>query len=142
MNHSGVTLDEIEVGMSASLSKTLGEVDIVLYSGITGDNNPVHVDEEFAKKTRFGTRIVQGMLTAGLISAILGTRLPGTGTIYIRQDLRFKAPVKIGDTAVATVTVREVNRERKRVILDTICKVGDTIVIEGEAEVMPPSKKA
>ena len=146
MNHTkaprGISLAEMTIGMQATLTKTITEQDILLYAEVTGDDNPVHTDEAFAQTTLFKTRIAQGMLSAGLISAVLGTKLPGTGTIYLKQDLRFLAPVKIGDTVTATVTVREINPTRKRVTLETICTVGERVVIDGTAEVMPPNPQA
>jgi 3-hydroxybutyryl-CoA dehydratase len=131
-------LHQLHVGQSASLTKTIEEQDITRFAEVTGDNNPVHLNETFAKGTIFKTRIAHGMLTASLFSGLLGMQLPGNGTIYLRQNLRFRAPVKLGDTVVATVSVREINLERKRVVLDTIAKVGDTVVVDGEAEVIPP----
>ncbi len=131
------TIADLAPGMSASLSKTLTEADIILYAGISTDVNPAHLDEEYGKATMFGGRIAHGMLTASLISAVLGTRLPGPGCIYVAQSLRFKAPVKPGDTVRATATVREVHVERNRVVLETVCTVGERVVIEGEATMMP-----
>lgn len=131
------TVDQLQPGMTASLAKTLTEADIVLYAGISTDVNPAHLDEEYAKGTAFGGRIAHGMLTASLISAVLGTRLPGPGCIYVAQSLRFKAPVRPGDTVRATATVREVFPARNRVILDTVCTVGDRVVLEGEETMMP-----
>src|ERR1700740_2531126 len=108
----GKCLDEISEGMSAVFSKTVTEADIVLFAGITGDTNPVHLDEEFAKPTMFKGRIAHGMLTAGFISAVFGTKLPGPGCVYMSQTLKFKAPVRIGDTVLARVTVSTVDREK------------------------------
>ncbi|MBK7899225.1 MAG: MaoC family dehydratase [Azonexus sp.] len=131
------TVADLVPGMTDSLAKTITEADIVLYAGISTDVNPAHLDEEFGKSTQFGGRIAHGMLTASLISAVLGTRLPGPGCIYVAQSLRFKSPVRPGDTVRATATVREVYPERNRVVLDTVCTVGDRVVIEGEATMMP-----
>ncbi len=136
----GHTIEDLQPGMSASFSKTITEADILLFSGVSGDINPAHLDEEYAKNTMFKGRIAHGMLSAGLISAVLANRLPGPGTIYLGQTLKFKAPVRPGDTVTATVTVREVNVEKRRVVLDTVCSVGGKPVIEGEATVMPPAK--
>jgi 3-hydroxybutyryl-CoA dehydratase len=122
--------------MSASVSKTVTETDIILFAGVSTDINPVHLNEEFAKATPFKGRIAHGMLSAGFISAALANKLPGPGTIYLGQTLRFKAPVRAGDTVVATVTVREVVPERKRAVLESIVRVGDTVVIEGESTVL------
>ena len=132
------TAQDLTIGMSASTSKTITDADIVLFSGISMDTNPAHLDEEYAKKTQFGGRIAHGMLSAGLISAVLGNKLPGPGTIYLGQTLKFRAPVRAGDTVTATVTVKEINLEKNRAVLETVCKVGDTGVIEGEATTMPP----
>ncbi len=135
----GKTIDELQIGESAEFSKTIAESDVYLYAGITGDFNPAHINEEYAKKTFFETRIAHGMLPAGFISAILGTRLPGPGTIYLKQDLKFLAPVRIGDTITARVEVTEVNRDKKKVRLRTTCTNQDgTLVLDGEAVVSPP----
>jgi len=134
------SIQELKIGQSASTSKTVTEADVILYAGISTDFNPAHLDEEYAKTTQFGGRIAHGMLSAGFISAVLGTQLPGPGTIYLGQTLKFKAPVRIGDTVTATVTVKELIVEKNRVILDTVCTVGGKVVIEGEATMMPPKK--
>ncbi|HEY4161511.1 MAG TPA: MaoC family dehydratase [Dongiaceae bacterium] len=136
----GKYLDEISEGMTAVFSKTVTEADIVLFAGITGDTNPVHLDEEFAKPTQFKGRIAHGMLTAGFISAVFGTKLPGPGCIYMSQTLKFKAPVRIGDTVLARVTVTAVDREKARVTMSTTCHVGDKAVLEGEAQLMVPRR--
>lgn len=133
-------IEDLAVGMTASLAKTVTEADIILFAGISTDINSVHLDEEFAKTTPFGGRIAHGMLSASFISAALGARLPGPGTIYLAQNLRFKAPVRAGDTVTAVVTVTEIIPERKRVKLDTVCTVGGKPVIEGDALVMFPSR--
>jgi 3-hydroxybutyryl-CoA dehydratase len=138
----GKYLDEITEGMSAVFSKTVTEADIVLFAGITGDTNPVHLDEEFAKPTMFKGRIAHGMLTAGFISAVFGTKLPGPGCIYLSQTLKFKAPVKIGDTVKARVTVSGIDQEKARVTFATTAHVGDKIVLEGEAQLMVPRRPA
>jgi 3-hydroxybutyryl-CoA dehydratase len=111
-----------------------------MFTAVSLDTNPIHLDAEAAKQTVFGERIAHGMLSASLISALLGTRLPGPGSIYMRQSLRFVAPVKIGDTVKATVEVVSLNPEKKRATLKTICMVGDELVIEGEAYVQVPSR--
>ena len=137
----GYFIEDLKPGLSASFGKTVSEADIVLFAGVSGDTNPVHLNQAFAEQTQFKSRIAHGMLSAGFISAVLGAKLPGPGSIYLSQTLRFKAPVKIGDTVVATCTVTEVVPEKRRVILSTICKVGDTVVIEGEAMIMVPTRK-
>ncbi len=133
------TIDQITPGLSASIAKTITETDIVLFSAVSTDVNPAHLDEEYAKTTPFGGRIAHGMLSAGLISAVLANKLPGAGTIYLGQTLSFRAPVRPGDTVKATVTVKSVVPEKRRVILETVCTVGDTVVITGEATVMAPA---
>ena len=116
------------------------EADVVLFAGISGDNNPVHLNDEFAATTQFKGRIAHGILTASFISTVLGTRLPGPGCIYMSQNLKFKAPVRIGDTVQARVTVTEVMTEKRRVLLKTVVSVGETVVIEGDATLMVPSR--
>jgi 3-hydroxybutyryl-CoA dehydratase len=133
-------IEDLSVGQTASLAKTVTEADIILFAGISTDINSVHLDEEFAKTTPFGGRIAHGMLSASFISAVLGARLPGPGTIYLAQNLKFKAPVRAGDTVTATVTITEIVPEKKRVKLDTVCTVGGKTVIEGDATVMFPSR--
>jgi 3-hydroxybutyryl-CoA dehydratase len=132
----GYYLEDLAVGMSASHAKTVTETDVVMFAGLTGDNNPVHCNEVFAAKTQFGGRIVHGMFCAGLISCVAGTRLPGPGCIYVDQQLRFKAPVRIGDTVTAVCTITEILPDRRRVIMNTICTVRDKIVVEGVATYM------
>ena len=131
-------IDQLQPGMSASIAKTVTEADIILFAGISTDVNPAHLDEEYAKGTMFGGRIAHGMLSAGFISAVLANKLPGAGTIYLSQTLKFKAPVRPGDTVTATVTVKEVNVAKNRVVLDTVCTVAGKVVIEGECQMMPP----
>lgn len=138
----GLYFEDLSVGQSASFGKTITEADILLFAAVSGDTNPVHINAEFAAGTMFKERIAHGMLSAGLVSTVLGTRLPGPGTIYLSQTLKFKAPVKPGDTVTATVTVREVNVEKNRVILDTVCTVGGKTVIDGECLMMPPVRAA
>jgi 3-hydroxybutyryl-CoA dehydratase len=137
---NGFDIEDLQPGMNASISKTITDADIVLFSGVSTDTNAVHLNEEFAKTTMFGGRIAHGMLSAGLISAVLGNRLPGPGTIYMGQTLKFKAPVRPGDTVTATATVKEVIVEKKRVVLETVCTVGGKVVIEGEATMLCTSK--
>lgn len=134
----GKTIRELAVGQSASTSKTISEGDVYLFAGITGDLNPAHIDQQYAEKTRFGGRIAHGMLSAGLISAVIGMQLPGPGTIYIGQDLKFLSPVRFGDTVTATVTVKELDMDRNRAILETVCvnQEGKKL-IAGQALVMP-----
>ncbi len=129
----GYFLEDMEVGMTAIYAKTVTEADIVMFAGISGDTNPVHLDATFADQTTFKGRIAHGMLSASFISTVLGTRLPGPGGIYLSQSLRFRAPVKAGDTVTARVTVKDVDADNKKVAFDTVCTVGDTVVVDGEA---------
>jgi 3-hydroxybutyryl-CoA dehydratase len=138
----GKYVDEISEGMTAIFTKTVTEADIVLFAGITGDTNPVHLDEEFAKPTMFKGRIAHGMLTVGFISAVLGTKLPGPGSVYLGQTLKFRAPVKIGDTVRARATITALDREKGRCTLATTAHVGDTLVVEGEAQILVPKRPA
>lgn len=135
----GKTIDQIKVGDSAEFAKTISESDIYLYAGITGDFNPAHINEAYAQKTFFKTRIAHGMLTAGFISAILANQLPGPGTIYMKQELKFLAPVRMGDTITARVEVLEIIAEKNRVRLKTFCTNQEgTQVLDGEALVSAP----
>jgi 3-hydroxybutyryl-CoA dehydratase len=138
----GKTIEQIKVGDTAEFSKTVSESDVYLYAGITGDLNPAHINETYAKDTFFKTRIAHGMLTAGFISRILGMQLPGPGTIYMRQSLNFLAPVRFGDTITALVEVMDVIAEKNRVRLKTTCTNQEgTVVLDGEAMVSPPKAK-
>lgn len=136
----GYYIEDLEEGMTASFAKTISESDVYTFAGITGDNNPVHINAEYAAQTMFKERIVHGMFSAGLISAVLGTKLPGPGAIYIDQNIKFKAPVKIGDTVTATATITEINTERRRVVLSTVCTVGGKPVATGSATLMVDAK--
>ncbi len=128
---------KIEVGQKASFTKTITETDVILFAGSTGDMNPFHIDEEFAKQTRFGTRIVHGMLVTGLISAVMGMKLPGPGTIYLRQELDFRHPVYIGDTITAVAEVLHVREDKPIVTLSTNCyNQNDELVVAGKAVVL------
>ena len=133
-------IDELKPGMSDSFSHTVTERDIELFGEVSGDMNPAHFDAAFAATTPFKTRIAHGVLSASYISTVLGMKMPGPGSIFISLTTRFKAPVRIGDTVVATCTVKEVLAEKRRVSFDCACKVGDTVVVEGEAVVMPPPR--
>ena len=137
---NGYDYEDLEVGMTATFAKTISEADIVLFAGASGDNNAVHINEEFAQTTPFKGRIAHGMLTASVISAAIAGRLPGAGTIYLGQNLRFKAPVRPGETVHATVTVKELMAQKRRVVLSTVCTVGGRVVIDGDAVVMPTSR--
>ncbi len=133
-------IDDLKPGMSESYTHTVTEADIQKFGEISGDTNPVHFDEAFAATTPFKTRIAHGVLSSAYISTVLGMKMPGPGTIFMQLLTRFKAPVRIGDTVVATCTVREVIPEKRRVGFDCVCKVGETVVVEGEALVMAPAR--
>lgn len=138
-NMIGKTFDQLTIGDSDRFSKTVTDTDIYLFAGVTGDFNPAHIDEAYAQGTFFKTRIAHGMLSAGFISAVIGTRLPGPGTVYMRQTLDFLAPVRIGDTVTATVEVIEKMEDKKRVRLKTTCVNQEgTRILDGEALVSPP----
>jgi 3-hydroxybutyryl-CoA dehydratase len=138
----GYKFEDLRVGMSAAFAKTITEADIVMFAGVSGDNNAIHINEEFAASTLFKGRIAHGMLSASVISAAIANKLPGPGTIYMSQSLRFRAPVRAGDTVRATVMVKEIMPEKHRVLLGTDCTVGGQVVIEGEALVaLPPSSR-
>jgi 3-hydroxybutyryl-CoA dehydratase len=139
----GKTIEELHVGDTARFSKTISESDVYMFAGVTGDLNPAHVNEEYAKGTFFKTRIVHGMLTASLISTVVGTMLPGPGTVYMRQEVSFLAPVKFGDTITAIAEVAEIMEDKKKVRLKTYCiNQEETVVVDGEALVSPPRKPA
>lgn len=138
----GYSIEDLSVGMSALFAKTVTEADIVLFAGISGDINPVHLNHEFATETMFEGRIAHGMLTASFISTVIGTKLPGPGAIYLKQNLNFRAPVRAGDTVRARATIKEVIAEKNRIVMDTVATVGDTVVLDGEALIMVPSRKA
>lgn len=130
----------LEIGQSASVAKTITEADILLFAAVSTDTNPVHLDAEAARASPFGERVAHGMLSAGLISAVLGTKLPGPGTVYLGQTLRFRAPVRIGDTVTATAEVSAYDPEKRRATLRTTCTVAGKVVIDGEAIVLVPAQ--
>ena len=136
MSRGTVYVEDIEIGMMRSLRKEITDQDIELFAEVSTDRNPVHMDDDYAKGTMFKGRIAHGMFCAGLISCVAGTRLPGPGAVYVDQQLRFTAPVRIGDTVTAVCTIREINRERRRVVMDTVCTVQDQVVVEGSATFM------
>jgi len=134
----GKTIDQLNIGEKASLTKQITESDVFRFAEVTGDRNPIHIDPEYASRTRFKERIAHGMLTASLISAVIGNHLPGPGNIYVSQSLAFTAPVKLGDVIEAEVEIIEKIPERNRVRLRTVCRNQDgTVVIDGEAVVLP-----
>ncbi len=138
----GVFFEDLSVGQEASLSNTVSEANIVAFAEISGDRNPVHLDADYAATTMFKERIAHGMLSAAYISAVFGMELPGPGAIYMSQTLKFKAPVKIGDTVVTTVKVAELMPEKRRARFECVCTVNDKPVIEGEAMLMVPARPA
>lgn len=135
-----IYLEDLEIGMSRSLHKVITDKDIEMFAEVSTDHNPVHLNADYAAKTMFKGRIAHGMLSAGLISAVIGEQLPGHGTIYLGQSLKFLAPVRPGDEVVAEVKVVAIDHARRRVTLETTCSVGDTTVIKGEALVLAPSR--
>jgi 3-hydroxybutyryl-CoA dehydratase len=136
----GYYFEDLEVGMSGTYAKTITETDIIMFAGMSGDNNPVHLNHEFASLTMFEGRIAHGMLSAGFISTVLGTKMPGPGCIYLSQNLKFKAPVRANDTVTAKVTILKLVPEKRFVEMETICTVGGKPVIAGDALVMVPSR--
>lgn len=135
----GKTINEINLGDISSYSRTVSEADVVLFGGVSGDLNPAHFNEEYCKETIFKGRIAHGMLSASYISTVLGMKLPGPGTIYLSQELKFTAPVKFGDTITATVEVIEKLEDRNRIVLETICtNQNGQVVVKGKSTVMPP----
>lgn len=135
----GITIDQIKVGDVGQFEKTVTETDVYLYAGITGDLNPAHINARLASESMFKERIAHGMLTGGFISTVFGMYLPGPGTIYLSQELKFLAPVRIGDTIKAIVEVLEVNTEKNRIICRTYCEnQNGKLIVDGKATVMPP----
>jgi 3-hydroxybutyryl-CoA dehydratase len=136
----GYYLEDLEVGMTAVYSKTVTEADIMAFAGVSGDTNPLHLSDDFAKTTMFEGRIAHGMLSASFISTLIGTRLPGPGAIYMGQSLKFLAPVRPGQCVNTRATVTDINHEKARITLHTQCMVGDDVVIEGEALIKVPTR--
>ncbi len=136
-----ICIEDLEIGMRRSLARTIGDREIAMFAELSSDHNPVHLDETYAQETIFAGRIAHGMLTASLISAVIGEQLPGHGTVYLRQELKFLAPVRPGDRVEAEVAVQAIDHSRRRVTLDCLCRVGDTVVLKGEALVLAPSRK-
>ena len=139
---NGLYLEDLKVGMSAMFGKTVTEADIMAFAGVSGDTNPLHLHDGFARTTRFGQRIAHGMLGGSFISAVIGTKLPGPGAIYVSQTMNFTAPVIIGDTITAIATITAIDAQRRRVTLKTQCFNGDKVVIDGEATVLVPRRDA
>ncbi len=145
MNKPGFQIlyfEDLSVGMRETISKTVQNEDVIGFAELSGDHNPIHLSEHFARKTRFGGRIVHGLYTASLISAVIGMRLPGPGSVYISQSLNFLGPVKIGDVIEVSVEVVELIEKGRRVRLQCECRVGDKVVLEGEGVLsVPPAPK-
>jgi 3-hydroxybutyryl-CoA dehydratase len=135
-NPQGYYLEDLEIGMTASIEKTISAEDVDMFAALSGDNNPIHVDDGYAKTTVFGQRIVHGMFSAALISAVAGTKLPGAGGIYLSQELKFRKPIFIDDTAIATLTITDINLRRGRICMKTEVHVNDILVVSGEANYM------
>ena len=133
-----LSIEEIETGMKVSYSQTITDADVKEFAGISGDRNPVHLDEEYALNSRFKKRIAHGMMSASYFSALFGTKIPGEGCVYVSQSLQFKRPVYLDDTVEATVIVKAIDLQKRRVFFRTICKVKNKIVIDGEAELYVP----
>ncbi|MCV2402813.1 MaoC family dehydratase [Marinomonas sp. C2222] len=136
---SGYTLEQLSVDQSVEYRKTVTQADVQAFADVTGDTNPVHLDEEYAATTSFGKPIAHGMLTAGFISAAIGTQLPGPGCIYLEQSLKFRAPVFVGQEVVTKVTVTDINERRCRATLKTTCECDGKVVVTGEATIMLPA---
>ncbi|MDR7126021.1 MaoC family dehydratase [Pseudotabrizicola sp. 4114] len=141
MPRGTICIEDLEIGMTRGLSKLITDRDIELFAEVSTDRNPVHLDDAYAQDTIFAGRIAHGMLTAGLISAVIGEQLPGHGTVYLGQSLRFMAPVRPGDRVDTVVTVTAIDHAKRRVTLETHCSVGKTVVLKGEALVLAPSRK-
>jgi len=141
MPRGTIVIEEIEIGMSRHLEKTVTDRDIELFAEVSNDRNPVHLDDDYALDTIFEGRIAHGMLTAGLISAVIGEQLPGHGSVYLGQSLKFLAPVRPGDRVRAEVTVTAIDHARRRVTLDTVCTIAGKPVLRGEAQVLAPSAR-
>jgi len=137
---SGYFFEDLEIGMTAAYARTIGPADLVMFAGISGDTNPMHLNEEYAAATMFEGTIAHGFLSSSFISTVIGTRLPGPGCVYVSQSLKFKAPVRPGDTVTARAVVKELDATRSRATLRTTCTVGSVIVIDGEAVVLVPRR--
>jgi 3-hydroxybutyryl-CoA dehydratase len=133
-----IPLEEIEIGMSVSYSQTITDADIKSFAGLSGDRNPVHLDEEYAEASRYKKRIAHGLMTASYFSALFGTKIPGEGCVYVSQSLHFKRPVFMGDTVTAIVEVTSIDLAKKKVFFKTTCKVKNKVVTDGEAELFVP----
>lgn len=135
------SVEEIEIGMNASYSQTITDADVKTFAGLSGDHNPVHIDDIYAENSRYKKRIAHGLISASFFSALFGTKLPGKGCVYVSQNLNFKRPVYLGDTVTATVTVTNIDILKKRVFFGTKCTVKNKVVIDGTAEIFVPNKE-
>ena len=135
---SGDVLSNLEIGMSESISQTITDADVKLFSDVSGDKNPVHISDEYAEKSRYKKRIAHGLMSASYFSAIFGTKLPGPGCVYVSQSLKFTRPVYIGDTVTATVVIKSIDLKARKIFFDTVCTVNGHAVIKGEAEIYLP----
>lgn len=133
-------IDQLEIGMTATYSQTITDADIKSFAGISGDNNPVHMNDEYAKESKFERRIAHGLLSASFFSALFGTKLPGPGCVYVSQNLKFLRPVYLNDTVNALVTIKVIDKEKRRIFFDTVCLVKGKKVISGEAEIYLPKQ--
>ena len=137
----GFFIEDLELGMTDVYVRAITETDVIQFSQISGDDNPLHLNEEFAKKTVFKGRIVHGMISCGYISSVLGTKLPGPGCVYLNQNLNFRAPVRIGDIVQSRVTIRDVDIKSNRVVCEAVCSIGEKIVIDGTATLWVPNRQ-
>lgn len=137
-NRPHLGIDDFRVGMMEGYEQTITDADIKIFAGLSGDNNPVHMSDEYAEKSRFKKRIAHGLLSASFFSALFGTRLPGYGCVYVSQSLNFRRPVYLGDTVKATIEILKIDKDKSRVFFKTLCKVRGKIVIDGEAEIFVP----
>ena len=135
---SSVPIEDIKIGMKVSYSQTITDADIKTYAGLSGDHNPVHVNQEYAEQSRYGKRLAHGMISIGFFSALFGMRLPGPGCVYVAQSMKFKRPVYIDDTVIAIAEVTSICLDKKRVFFSTNCYVKNKIVISGDAEIFIP----
>lgn len=140
MNDSVDKIDLLEIGMTATYSQTITDTDIKSFASVSGDNNPVHTSEEYAKESKFGRRIAHGLLSASFFSALFGTKLPGSGCVYVSQNLRFLRPVYLNDTVTASVTIKSIDKKKRRLFFDTLCVVNGKKVISGDAEIYLPKQ--
>jgi len=138
MQDKSISFEQIKIDMSVSYSQTITDADVKSFAGISGDHNPIHVDDEYASKSRYKKRISHGLISGSFFSALFGTKLPGPGCVYVQQTFNFKRPVYLGDTVTATATVTSIDQDKRRVFFDTTCTVKNKVVINGMAELYVP----